>query len=152
VAVFGEQKVLLDNKEFRNIIIDSLLDCHKFYRDLEDESSVSLRDIDRFIKVLNWFIENLAKIRSENRVHYKYKPEHFEPCICSFNICYLLRSGSDETRKELKQSILGNIKKLVTEFHLNDFNKIFDSIGDKIYEEICKVGMSIPQHIAFNRP
>lgn len=93
-------------EDFRDCVIDCLLYCHKFYRSKEDESSVSLRDIQRFIKIKDWFAKhkkdfNLTKIFQNN----SFYDEHTET-ICAFHICYLLRSQSEDSRKDLKNYII----------------------------------------------
>jgi hypothetical protein len=37
------------------MITDMLLSCHSFFKEKEDSSSVSLRDVSRFIILYDWF-------------------------------------------------------------------------------------------------
>jgi hypothetical protein len=150
--MFEEIKLFEGDRVFQDIVVDSLLDCHKFYRELEDDSSVSLRDILRFIHVFLWFRANFKALVVTNLPFFTYKPDYLEQAICAFNICYVLRSSTEQTRSKLKTSIAKNIKKLVTSFDPKHIEEIFYQTGAKIYDEMKNVGMSIPQHIAFNRP
>lgn len=92
-------KVNLD-VDFRPLVIDCLLFCHKFYRENEDESSVSLRDIHRFIKITYWFSKHKADFEfSKFKFTSEFRPDFFEETVCAFYICYLLRSQSEDSRK-----------------------------------------------------
>ncbi|CAF5133642.1 unnamed protein product, partial [Rotaria socialis] len=45
---------LTDYTEWYNLVVVMISQSQKFFRDLEDVSSVSLRDVARFCRLYNW--------------------------------------------------------------------------------------------------
>jgi len=52
---------MLTNAKVKSIdmMTSILLECHKYFKANEDSSSVSLRDVSRFIILYKWFRESL---------------------------------------------------------------------------------------------
>ncbi|CAF4619289.1 unnamed protein product, partial [Rotaria magnacalcarata] len=44
-----------------NLVIQLLLQSQNHFRQIEDASSVSLRDIDRFCRLYNWFLDSICQ-------------------------------------------------------------------------------------------
>ena len=137
--IFDEKEILQNHAWFKDCIIDCLIECHKFYRTHEDNSSVSLRDVQRFIKIVQWFYDHkdTFSLGNQNMVN---KPEMFNQCICAFNICYLLRSQNDESRNRLKKFIVKSIKQSISDFTESQFDNIVKATGDVIYEQLEQTG------------
>lgn len=51
------------------MITPMLIACHKYFKKNEDSSSVSLRDIARFIKLYQWFNESLLSKKKLEHYH-----------------------------------------------------------------------------------
>ncbi|CAF4188757.1 unnamed protein product, partial [Rotaria magnacalcarata] len=52
---------LSSDPKLLNLTVDLLVNSQKHFRQLEDASSVSLRDIARFCRLYNWFLESLSQ-------------------------------------------------------------------------------------------
>ncbi|UJR16715.1 hypothetical protein I4U23_003615, partial [Adineta vaga] len=90
------------------LIVDLLVESQNHFRDLEDTSSVSLRDIARFCRLYNWFLDSLNQRADKNG-----KDESVYPRRASFislMLCYYFRLRSvklQEIYKDKMQSIIG---------------------------------------------
>jgi len=47
-------------------MVDVVCESQNFITHLEDASSISLRDVDRFNKIYNWFLKSLEKRKIPN--------------------------------------------------------------------------------------
>ncbi|CAF3343766.1 unnamed protein product [Rotaria socialis] len=52
---------LTDYTEWYNLVVVMISQSQKFFRDLEDVSSVSLRDVARFCRLYNWFYKSIVE-------------------------------------------------------------------------------------------
>ena len=83
-----------DEKDLHEITRDAIFECHKFLREIFDPSIISLREIKRFSKCVEFFQkyysiinENESKIQNSEDVKlYKIKG-----IICSIYLCYYIR-------------------------------------------------------------
>ena len=84
--LFTEQE-----KDLHEATTEAISECHKYLRKTFDESVVSLREISRFKKCIEFFkkyfeIKNHYEERSNNEKNNKIRS-----IICSVYICYYIR-------------------------------------------------------------
>ena len=93
------------------MITNLICKCHKYFEEYEDASSVSLRDVTRFVILYKWFKESLnEKMKFLDNERYlnnitKYNLEisydnrkysnDMEACLLALCHCYYLRISSN---------------------------------------------------------
>ena len=115
-----DKKKANDKKYFQklmNLQVDLLSLCQKFMKDKNDVSIVSLREINRFIIFLKFFIdffkkrnedENITKNEEEIMSYYRNRTK-YDIFLCGINlaiyICYYLRLPDKNTREQFEELI-----------------------------------------------
>ena len=89
-----------DEEKLHKLTTEAISQCHKFLRhNYQDPSIVSLRDISRFIKIVEFFQDYYQKknyldpIDDDIKKLYKIKS-----IICSIYLCYYIRLINNEKR------------------------------------------------------
>ncbi len=85
----------LKQSKFLGMITRMLMEGQKYFQLNEDSSSVSLRDISRFIILFEWFNDSFKLKQKEQINGYKLKIKlEMRACILAFCHCYYLRISS----------------------------------------------------------
>ncbi|CAF4074192.1 unnamed protein product [Rotaria sordida] len=82
-----------DSKLF-NLTVDLLVNSQKHFRELEDASSVSLRDIARFCRLYNWFLDSLSQRAHANGSLKKSDSFLRRASFIALLLCYYFRLRS----------------------------------------------------------
>ena len=126
-------------------IIRCLRNCHLEFRKAEGESTVSLRDIRRFMIILDWFM-NLFKdvfktFRTEAIIYFS---------ICtSLHICYILRTSDKYLRPKLLELFKISLKGSSTN---NDFYYAWGNFTKKVFDELAENDPDFKKDIAIIEP
>ena len=127
---FPFSKIILD-EQLRNEIVSIaekvIFEAHYFIRRNNDESSVSLREVNRFIILFQFFL-NFLENRKENIFNYNIKENYIGAINLSVYLCYFLRIFN----KNIRRDFINTINK----FFGNKFN--FENLPNKIQEEIVE--------------
>lgn len=103
----------------RNTFERIILEAHKYFRTHMDVSSVSLRDLSRFIKLYRWFFKSLsdrealkipsayylANLKRLNKKEPMRKNLAFEAGLLAFQLCYTFRLSRTEDRHQFLQTV-----------------------------------------------
>ena len=87
-----------DEKKLHEITRDAISQCHIYLRDTFDASVVSLREIARFTKCLDFFMEYFTKKNQYLKRVDNYKNNKLRSIICSIYLCYYIRLTDDDKR------------------------------------------------------
>ena len=150
---------MLERVKLKQISLFSNLICaaHVFFQGTEDCSSVSLRDVNRFILLFKWFKKSIEKRKnykianpSEELINCseivkKLDNLEVQPGILSFIHCYYLRIASNTEREHFLEFVLKN--------YTGQQNLSVDQIRNLIkFQEldlVCR--MNLPPKIALNQ-
>ncbi len=98
--------------KIKELSVNAIITCQNFIRDKYDKSSVSLREVRRFIIFYEWFVEFLERKKKKNDTFEKFKYEslneeslHKYAINLSIYICYYIRIFNKEYRKQLKEKM-----------------------------------------------
>jgi hypothetical protein len=136
-----------------DLVCDLISASQRFISSLEDVSSVSLRDVDRFRIFYEWFNENI-NIRNQLNKTIKFRFESFEfeiKCILfSMFMCYYVRLSSDTNRLNYLKIISEILKATnITTFFNNSIDGLKDLFEKEQDEYLTR--MKIPKGIARNK-
>ncbi len=107
----------------KNIATNLIFEAHNFIRKDHDESSVSLREVNRFNLLFEFFLKFLENNNNNN-------DKYLGSINLSIYLCYYLRIFNKESRKEFCKIMNNNFKKK------DNFN--FESLPYKIENEIAE--------------
>ena len=125
------------SSEIKTIASNAINKCQKFIRESNDRSSVSLREIRRFVIFYNWFFEHIKEFENKKIISDKYQ-NAINSVKLSIYLCYYLRIPD----KTLRQKLSGQLDKI--------FGNSFSEFPHKIEEKICNE-INIEEGIAKNR-
>ena len=141
-----------DEKLLHENTTEAIFKCHKFLRDHFDYSIVSLREISRFSKSVEFFKEyysikdeylaekNNKPIKEKTKkIEDKNKLYKIKSIICSIYLCYYIRLVQEEIRNKFDfelQDILLNLVNCVENEKKEEAKK--DNILDKINYKLLK--------------
>ncbi|CAF3763739.1 unnamed protein product, partial [Rotaria sp. Silwood1] len=105
-------KELSNDGSLFNLIVRLLVQSQNHFRQIEDASSVSLRDIARFCRLYNWFLDSL--IQRDVAKKFKDSSSMFlrRASFIALMLCYYFRLRSAELQKiyvEKMQSIIAEV-------------------------------------------
>ena len=109
------------NKELKlhEITTEAISQCHKYLRKTFDSSVVSLREIARFKKCVEFFQNYFTKKNDFEKKNNNTKNNILRSIICSIYLCYYIRLTDDKKRNnfeaELRSILLELINKEKTE-------------------------------------
>ena len=145
-----------DETNLHEITRDSIFECHKFLREFFDPSVVSLRDISRFLKYVEFLqkyytikndYENEIKknkiiVEKTENIENKEKLYKIKSIICSIYLCYYIRLN--EYKRTIFNFRLRDILLKLVNFDENDDKNDFDereNLTDKINNEQLKIDL-----------
>ena len=115
-----EIKMITRELEFHNVTTEAISECHKYLRKYYDYSVVSLREIARFPKLVNFFLdyfrnknEYLKSTTEPNRINNE-KNNKIRSIICSIYLCYYIRLIDDFKRSNFELELKPKLLNLVT--------------------------------------
>jgi hypothetical protein len=104
-----------DEEKLHKLTTEAISQCHKFLRhNYQDPSIVSLRDISRFIKIVEFFQDyyqkknNLGQIDDDIKKLYKIKS-----IICSIYLCYYIRLKDEDERSIFDHTLQKSLLNIV---------------------------------------
>ena len=127
---FPFEKIISNEKlrdEMVNIAEKVIFEAHNFIRRNNDESSVSLREVNRFIILFQFFL-NFLENRKDNNMNNNIRDNYIGAINLSVYLCYFLRIYNKNIRREFIKTIHN--------FFGNNFN--FENLPNKIQEEIVE--------------
>jgi len=89
----------IDDKSFKDLAVDCLCSSHNFIIELEETSSVSLRDINRFMVFYNWFKKSIISRKPPTR-------KGFFSYLMFWNNYEIAISDSEATKNALVLSLI----------------------------------------------
>ena len=102
-------------KELHEITKNAIFECHKYLRETFDPSIVSLRDISRFFKYVNFFENYFSKKYDylNKKTNDKEKLFKIKSIICSIYLCYYIRLIDESARTQFDIRLKRILLKLV---------------------------------------
>jgi hypothetical protein len=131
--------------------------AHKYVRDIEERSGVSLRDIKRVLTIYNWFRDTLKfyELEIQGKKTENKDQIHITASVAAVMVCYGLRLNGRPEQKEFIRKFLNSVKEACslwtvnTSFVKNALSKIAEDHFQKLIELNCGI---IPDGIALNAP
>ena len=140
------RKVFLNNNqsEFEvDLTVNLLSSTHQYFKQQEDVSAVSLRDIKRFLMIFRWF-KDLHVIFFELGIpHYQHPSAEI---ILSFLCNYYFRLCENQLRKDF----LFNLESIFDEFNIS-IEEVLELLNVEMMIYISEIGDKIPQNVAINK-
>ena len=138
-------KIIERELEFHDITTEAISQCHKYLRKNYDDSVVSLREIARFPKLVDFFLDyfkkkneylkNTAEPKEPERTNNE-KNNKIRSIICSIYLCYYIRLTDDFKRSNFELELKPILLKLVS-YEDNKCTKLIDQINiDELKTEI----------------
>ncbi|CAF1490875.1 unnamed protein product, partial [Adineta ricciae] len=137
------------NSILLRLTVDLLIASHNHFRDVEDTSSVSLRDIARFCRLYNWFFHSLNERAATNDSKERPSFSHRASFIALL-FCYYFRLRS----VKLKEIYIDKMQEIITKQY-PDLNKVPNYLTENILQceqmQLIDEKMELPSGTAFNR-
>ena len=91
--IYNMIKRLFTNEEsyLHEITTNAILKCHKYLRSIFDDSIVSLREITRFVKCVDFFEKYFTRKNEYLKRYNNEKNNKLRSIICSIYLCYYIR-------------------------------------------------------------
>ena len=142
------EKLFNNNKEeeLHKLTKDAIFECHKYLRSIYDYSVVSLRDVNRFIKCVEFFQryykikDDIIEKENNELINDKEKLYKIKSIICSIYLCYYFRLDI-KNRSRFDIALRKSLLKLVN-YEEND-NLIDKWEYSDLLEEIKYRGLKI---------
>lgn len=150
-------KSMINPLKFQNpeMVQDLLFVCHQFIRYIDKESSsVSLRDIERFRVLYQWFYLNIKnrppsfKIKKNDSLfsYFRYDISHEHKCIIlSVIVCYYLRISQAIQRSNFLDELSNTFKIHKIKFTKQDIQGVYEEEQKEYLNR-----MNVPKGIAKN--
>ena len=126
----GDNLFKKENESFRKIVNEAIFESHKYVREKNDESSVSLRDLQRFRLAYRFFDKYFKyKIKFKNKdneeVNEIDEKSKIRSIALSLFITYYIRILKDEEKIDYVSKINEKLKSLSSHFKIdnNDWDK-----------------------------
>ncbi|CAF0884533.1 unnamed protein product [Adineta steineri] len=141
-------KLLASNSIWFDCTVSLIATSQRFFRNLEDTSSVSLRDVARFCRLYNWY-QNLIIAREGNQPLTQTQINVYQrSTLMALLCCYYFRIKSSKDRQTYIRTIQEQIKS-----HLPNLIKTDSFLQELLRDEQNKLidGMELPADTATNR-
>jgi hypothetical protein len=128
-----------------DLVCELIFVSQNFVRNIEEVSSVSLRDVDRFRLFFKWFYCNIKK--RENILNILSNEQHFEnKCIIlSIFMCYFLRLSTKKHRTEYTKLLSNVFKNYKVDYSDKYLNEQYENEQDEYLSRL-----NLPKGIACN--
>ena len=127
------------------MVCDLIFASQNFIRQLEEASSVSLRDVDRFRMFFEWFSVNIQKREKIERKEKKKSDLENRCIILSIFMCYFLRLSTKNYRNDYIQMLSNVFKNHKLKLSVKDIEKVYESEQDEYLKRL-----NLPKGIARN--
>ena len=132
-----------EEKYLHETTTEAISECHKYLREIYDPSVVSLREIARFSKCIEFF-KDYFKIKNESIVENNEMDNKLRSIICSIYLCYYIRLTNQDTRQAFENKLKSILLKLINIDGNNDVNNLIKQIdNERLKEEIIKINEKI---------
>jgi transcriptional regulator with PAS, ATPase and Fis domain len=133
-----------EENDLHEITTDAISECHIYLRKIYDPSVVSLREIARFSKCIEFF-KDYFKIKNESiGIENNEMDNKLRSIICSIYLCYYIRLTSQDTRQAFEIKLRPILLKLINIDEKDDVNDLFKQIhNEQLKEEINKINEKI---------
>ena len=131
-CIYSKIQKLFNNKEEKKLheaTKETIFECHKFLRNNFYSSIISLRDISKFIKFVEFFKEYYSikdecetDKNSEKKDKKDIKLNKIKSIICSIYLCYYIRIIDENKKEEFNLHLQNHLLKLVNSIG-NNINK-----------------------------
>ena len=109
-----EIKTIERELKYHEITTEAISQCHKYLRKTYDASVVSLREIARFPKLVEFFKFYFRKKNEYEHRDNNEKNNKIRSIICSIYLCYYIRLTEDFKRTNFEQELRSILLQLVT--------------------------------------
>ncbi|CAF3944692.1 unnamed protein product, partial [Rotaria sordida] len=133
-----------------NLTVDLVANSQKFFRDLEDASSVSLRDVARFCRLYNWFLDSLSQRAHASGSQKKSDSFLRRASLIALLLCYYFRLRSSK----LQESFIGTTQSIMAQENPNIKkapNYLMKYILEFEQKKLIDEKMELPAGTALNR-
>ena len=123
-----------ENKNFMDLILESICECHNFVKQNCDISAVSLREIRRFNIFFYFFIDYLSNKSKFKNDYIEKSDKIFYSLNITLYLCYYIRISNKQLRRELVEKlsdILGKYFKIKSEIECKVESKDKDEKKEK---------------------
>ena len=128
-----EIKQITRESQYHDITTNAIAECHKYLRKNYDDSVVSLREIARFPKLVDFFMDyfrkknEFLKSTTDNKRKNNDKNNKIRSIICAIYLCYYIRLTDDFKRNNFELELKPKLLELV---------KYEESNESELYEQI----------------
>ena len=147
-----EKLFIKEEQNLHEITRDAIFECHKLFREYFDPSVISLRELSRFIKCVEFFqkyytikneyeneLKGINKIINDNLKNKQNKEKLYKikGIICSIYLCYYIRLIDDKRtifNFRLRNILLNLVNMGETDNGKNEENKEYDVRGNLLDE------------------
>ncbi|CAF4175411.1 unnamed protein product [Rotaria socialis] len=139
---------LKSNSIWFQIAIELVVTSQAFFREYEDVSSVSLRDVSRFCRLYNWYFDSIRKAEYRGSMNTCASDILSCSCLIALALCYYFRISSPEQRVNYVneiETVLNNI----TDISSKISKSFIDILRDE--ENTLVNQMELPAGTAKNR-
>ena len=158
-GIIKAEKIFEANaKQSEDNYVATIYDSHKFVRDLEERSGVSLRDIKRVLVMYKWFLKLLGKISTILTHASDLKEDQRARCwalVSALMVCYGLRLNGREEQVRFLEDLTYRVNATFSlkKHRRLDVHDILSKISDFFLAELRREGTSIlGEGTAINRP
>jgi len=141
---------LSNDQKLFDLTVELLVRSQNHFRDLEDVSSVSLRDIARFCRLYNWFLSSLKQRTTETITEAKLISLVRRASLIALLLCYYFRLRS----VKLQQIYIDQMQNIMAKDNPN-IRQMPDYLTNRILEseqkELIDGKMELPEGTASNR-
>ena len=109
-----EIKTIQRELKFHDITTEAISKCHEYLRKTYDPSVVSLREIARFPKLVEFFLDYFRKKNNFEKRENNEKNNKIRSIICAIYLCYYIRLTEEDTRDNFEKELRDILLKLVT--------------------------------------
>ena len=138
-----------EEEKLHEAATEVIFNCHKYLKDTFDPSVVSLREVSRFVKIVEFFKNYFAIKRKceekgisdnnkDNNIENDQNPhndnfDNIKSLICSVYICYYIRLTDETQREEFNNKLRESLINLVNSIKFNEIIKINEKDDFKDY-------------------
>ncbi|CAG8444408.1 26262_t:CDS:10 [Dentiscutata erythropus] len=131
--------IMVKTKLGHSFFAELLYSSQAFIRNVEEPFSVSLRDVNRAIKLFKFFKKH------DPSTEHIIDPLEIRPMVLALSLCYLFRLHNPSQRKKYREEIIAIIEKYQSNHGIDLFEKTISKEQD-MYTK----GMQLPEGTALN--
>ena len=113
IDIFEKELEKVTTVKLHVLTTEAISQCHIYLRKTFDESIVSLREIARFPKLVEFFLDYFKKKNEYEKRNNNEKNNKLRSIICSIYLCYYIRLTDDSTRQNFEVNLRSILFELV---------------------------------------